>query len=279
MARRTERAINGAFDLLEVVASEMHSDSSATGRRALMKGLESSPLTKWLVALSFLVLQSTYWTRTWIVQELVLARDAMICCGPRGLPWEKFATAVSRMDQAYEYDRNDVPSPHQNSNWIAHAPGVLNIWSMYQQRAAGNPMPLAGLLERTSDKLATNPKDSIYGLLGLADDGVAFVPEPDYACSLDDAMASFAIEAMKARGVMHFFYIREHSPDLSQKQSWAPDIGDIRLTISGLSRTKKHLAGMGGPAQVVKFNRTGSLMKLSGVRVDVIGKRRDPSEK
>jgi hypothetical protein len=32
-----------------------------------------------------------YWKRIWIIQEICLARQLEICCGPKSVPWERFA--------------------------------------------------------------------------------------------------------------------------------------------------------------------------------------------
>lgn len=267
----TEEQIGKAFDLLDFAASETQSASSQPGRRALMKGIESDPRRHGLLGLSFFVLQSTYWTRTWIVQELVLARNATIYCGARQMSWEAFARAVDRLDRAYEYDRHDIPHPHKLSEWIRFVQNVLDIWSAYEQRMSGNAMPLSVLLRVTSDKVATDPRDSIYGLLGLADDGAKYVSSPDYACSLEEAMESFAFEAMRSRGILHFFYIRQSTATLSNKRSWAPELEDIRAVVRCPKQILVHTAGI-GPTQRLRFDSTRHLMKLLGVRVDTIGK-------
>ncbi|KAF3765070.1 hypothetical protein M406DRAFT_242811, partial [Cryphonectria parasitica EP155] len=36
------------------------------------------------------ILKNPWWTRVWVIQELVLARQVVMCCGPHSITWDNF---------------------------------------------------------------------------------------------------------------------------------------------------------------------------------------------
>jgi hypothetical protein len=94
-----------------------------------------------------------YWTRTWIVQEIVLASKIDIYCGDYSCSWESFTAHVSQGGN--EYDRA--------------APDHLlrNIMSL---RIIGTNLSLRRLLFRFHQSRCSNPRDLVFSLLNIASD-------------------------------------------------------------------------------------------------------------
>lgn len=111
-----------------------------------------------------LLLWSSWFSRIWIIQEITLAQDAILVSGSASCPWEHLKRAAH-----YILDRGmtalvDV-DPSQ----------VLRLESMKKIFDDGTPVLELAQIARSSK--ATNHKDKIYGLLGLASDGAEFITD------------------------------------------------------------------------------------------------------
>jgi hypothetical protein len=110
---------------------------------------------------------NSYWSRLWIVQEIGLAQGLRIHWGRNHIEWGEFANL---------YDI--LPRDLQESL----------AFQLIQQRKARHNVScfLKDLLETCRESLCSNPRDKIYGLLGLADDCRDGSLKPDYSKSLFD---------------------------------------------------------------------------------------------
>ncbi|PMD67661.1 HET-domain-containing protein, partial [Hyaloscypha bicolor E] len=100
----------------------------------------------------FALCERGYWSRLWVVQEIVLAKELMVSCGPNVATW----TAFSRALQGYEhYDRIKSSLPYLFDRQRSDR--------YYECR-------LINLLEACQASECADPRDKVYGLLGLAND-------------------------------------------------------------------------------------------------------------
>lgn len=96
-----------------------------------------------------------YWSRTWIVQEIVLASDLTIFCGNRSCHWSTFVSGPSGYQ---ERNPNDPLAPdHAFVNTVA-------------LRQAGTATKLRRLLFRFRMTYCFDPRDRVYSLLNFAED-------------------------------------------------------------------------------------------------------------
>ncbi|KAF2671209.1 hypothetical protein BT63DRAFT_210492 [Microthyrium microscopicum] len=125
--------------------------------------------------------QSWFW-RVWCIQEVALAKDAIAIWGSCTISWRYLGIAAARLRTSYldVLDKNPMP-------------GVFNAYFMYRisasQLTTGDLEPLRfnfpRLLALTRQFEATDPRDRVYGLLGLpttdadAESGQLYVA-PDY---------------------------------------------------------------------------------------------------
>ncbi|KAH8742386.1 heterokaryon incompatibility protein-domain-containing protein [Hyaloscypha finlandica] len=111
--------------------------------------------------------RNSYWTRLWIVQEIGLARNLRIHWGSDHIEWDDFANC-------YPVLPNDL----QRSI----------TFQLVRQRMARDGLNcfLKDLLETCKGSLCLDPRDKVYGLLGLADDCREGNLTADYSKSLFD---------------------------------------------------------------------------------------------
>ncbi|OAQ60465.1 heterokaryon incompatibility [Pochonia chlamydosporia 170] len=111
-----------------------------------------------------------YWKRVWILQEIGKARKIRVCIGSGdALEWDRF---VKHVEKHSDGDESGV--------------GPLSLQAMRRNKYSGS-CSLKKLLENHVDALCKDPRDKIYGLVGLAVDGRDF--PIDYNKSLREVWA------------------------------------------------------------------------------------------
>lgn len=115
----------------------------------------------------------TYWTRTWIIQEIVLASDIYVFCGDRFSHWPNFVLHMP--------DR-DIDNQAIGMRNPTHTFGKLK-----KLRIIATRLTLRQLLFQCHMSRCSEPRDLIYGLLNIAEDtkGNPGSIVPDYSSSLE----------------------------------------------------------------------------------------------
>lgn len=126
----------------------------------------SEPLGPWggVAAL----VERTYWSRIWIVQEYLLAAETVLHCGWDYMDGKRFDKAVSIIGELFERSNADTPKPTPSiQNFlerIANSPGI----KIPRRRIADHDRTLLELMETCKTSKSCDPHDRIYAILGLA---------------------------------------------------------------------------------------------------------------
>ncbi|KAK0370186.1 HET domain-containing protein [Colletotrichum limetticola] len=99
-----------------------------------------------------------YWNRVWIIQEIGHARQRRVCFGNMELSWGNFIRMMTHHSVTNE--------------------GPLRLNQQVEQKYQGSHT-LRRLLHDHQKSRCQDPKDKIFGLIGLAVDGNGY-PSPDY---------------------------------------------------------------------------------------------------
>jgi hypothetical protein len=120
-----------------------------------------------------------YWHRVWIVQEVVLARRLIISCGGAEAKWDGFSSLMDDYDALFKPNScRAVISRIRQS-----LPAQLQLLRK-MHRSSSSGCTLLALMQMTSGSLSSDPRDKVYGLLGLASDGHEFRLAIDYSKNL-----------------------------------------------------------------------------------------------
>ncbi|KAK4446716.1 heterokaryon incompatibility protein-domain-containing protein [Podospora aff. communis PSN243] len=156
----------------------------------------NSPSPAGLVAIA--ELQSRpWWSRVWVIQEALLSPHPTVRCGYQSLPMESFMVLDDirrgwhRPTQTYQHSAFNAIT---NLSVALRNPfsGIVTYWPDARTRllnptADSSPSTLAEWAYYLSDFEATDPRDKIYGLLGLASETdrkiMKFALENDMAAS------------------------------------------------------------------------------------------------
>jgi hypothetical protein len=185
-----------------------------------------------------------WWSRTWVLQELSVAQKAGFVCGTKWLSRRRCTAALNAFIalrpvlQEMGILKGAKATSYQRSIAMAdfdhRATVILSMWITHRY----DPFPLLALLRATcigraenstSIKLyhleATDPRDKIYGLLGLAadrDELKEFGVQPDYTQSCQGVYIS-ATAAMLRQGHLSLLSLNQFPKSHAGLPSWVPD--------------------------------------------------------
>ena len=111
-----------------------------------------------------ILLENRYFTRLWIVQEICLAKQVRIFCGGVWVPWTVIPSVV--MKRNFSKSKEDIAS----TKWLFYK------WGQ------GSHFTLQNAIARFANMECQEPKDTVYGLIGLVEEPSGF--EVDYEKSL-----------------------------------------------------------------------------------------------
>lgn len=132
------------------------------------------------------ILSRRYWGRVWIIQELCVARDVIIMSDSFCISWSNFRSYSKKSRQSAAADRfwdfNNPVDRLSVSDFRLLIP--YNLVDLRDKiRNYGGQGNLASLLRFASQSEATNPRDRVYSLLGLANDASEEKIPLDYSLS------------------------------------------------------------------------------------------------
>ena len=201
----------------------------------------------------------TYWSRVWVLQEFSIHETVIIQCGSKRLDVTTFGTAFNfcafaRWTLSTRFKLEDYRDPKSklrsvsgNANSPSGAPNQLfgarrRYWS-----ESGERETLCSLLERTcmSDSAvlslnATDPRDKIYGLFGLATDSEQLGILPDYEKSIIEVYSD-ASRRLIALGETSILSWCQQSTRIEGLPSWVPDFASDIPTAYGANRRNHSL--------------------------------------
>lgn len=233
-----------------------------------------------------------WFTRIWIIQEVALSReDPILLYGRHRYPWNRLGWASSWLR------RNGYLRLSQVSNRMQNVDTISNI------RRSGALWGLDALLTITSIKFqATDPRDKVYGLLGLAAESQdpALMPDalrPNYELDVTEVYTKLAIFLLqKYKSLSVLTRVNGVPCDISWTQlqrqlellpSWAPNWCDYSVVERDVAKSLSWLshpctteaATLGFPEHYDACSRlpvrlfqssNSSVLKLGGLKVDVI---------
>ncbi|KAI0138421.1 heterokaryon incompatibility protein-domain-containing protein [Pestalotiopsis sp. NC0098] len=148
--------------------------------------------------------ERNYFSRLWILQEIALARQAEVLCGESSLEWKhiidhglgKYRIQTSLKDSVLGFNRSNVALPDQE----------------------------LFVLDRGRHALCKDPRDKVYGLLGLLPHRRIGPIGADYSVSVQQLYTSLAVELAQLHG---WFAVLSRAGsryrNLNSLPSWVPD--------------------------------------------------------
>lgn len=177
------------------------------------------------------LMKREWFSRRWVVQEIALARDAVILCGPHRINWLEFADAVSLFNDA-EAEKQTISRAIMmgkkeygfKPRYFGYVPALsatrlVEVTNdLFRRRADHEKAPLLSLEQLVSTFTAFNasePRDTIYAVLAIAKDTM---PRTSHA-NMRSMVASYKrtiqekfIEQLSQKIVAKSYYVNYEQP-------------------------------------------------------------------
>jgi hypothetical protein len=219
-----------------------------------------------------------WWTRVWVVQELMLANQqaALVRCGEAAAPWLSFLVTAYAVESSWFIVDAIVTSVFPDDKVDAFNNGIR----MAQCRRVDPTHPLFSLLEllhQHRDCESTDPKDKVYGLLGLSGDVEDIGIMPNYDQSPEEIFTDLFKKHVLATNSLDMICAARFPRRFSSLPSWVPD-WSVDQTVPGICINDRYIGGNDFPGSPIahfqKYAASGVLLpqvSFSGTQASAVG--------
>ncbi|KAL8747013.1 MAG: hypothetical protein Q9190_001053 [Brigantiaea leucoxantha] len=161
------------------------------------------------------LMRRSWWTRVWVIQEVLVSKRVHVWCGAKRINFECFVKLEQiRRDFAFRF----LPTqPFGN---------ILSNWTLNQEIVVNGGCPLFEWMADTHKFESTLRRDRIYALLGLSSEDSRGAIVPDYSKRTSDSLLSvqttahFLMQQKRLLPLQSGFYRKAADLDLP---SWVSD--------------------------------------------------------
>jgi hypothetical protein len=241
----------------------------------------------WNAVMRFL--ERPWWFRVWMVQEFILGKDAILLCGQLRMSWRQLS-AVLAAENPEVRNRIGLPAQLNKRAAVMYMQRLLYHASRREDFLLRDALTVA--LNDTAQRLSTDPRDRVYGIMGLMSTFGQSLMQVDYSLSMQEIYIVVARQSMlvsphtEQDPILDLFYeagTSNRAPGLMGKiPTWVPDwqkhagegIGVSPLPTSKYSATR-------GSCSVPRFSKGGLTLHVWGTVLDRVvsqSQRVQPSE-
>ena len=220
------------------------------------------------------IFKRPYWGRVWVVQELVSASNAVFVCGNSKVTEGALNQAVRllRNYRQYQLLRHGSDIPVTNSERLSIISiNTHNAIRLLKFRRSSKSPPLIYLLRSLRDFQATDPRDKIFALLGIAGDAEVQGIFPDYRKACEDVYTDLA-RTLIQNGFIELLSLCEFPKKVDGLPSWVPDwsreVYRTPLQQRSLDRSSQTLLTTLEP----RFSASGNNHKIHLIAGEVVGR-------
>ncbi|KAK9780083.1 putative Heterokaryon incompatibility domain-containing protein [Seiridium cardinale] len=270
-----------------------------SGTKAESGAGDSFPMPELMLMVAGLtsLLRRPWFSRVWIIQEAALCPDLVLQCGYQTMDWEMLMAGCEVLFEASRSDRElvradatleriyfaDTVRSMMKANRsldssVRPAPFSRFDYESAQPNPSGHRGDLQFFVTGSRQYDATNPRDHIYGLMGLVDDTQQSWVPVDYNKDEIRIVSEFIRTVVEHTGDLTVLGQSYYDGEKNVKQwpSWMPD-WKLPLPVSPLSTRRLGSFRAGGDAKVVPKDHPDNLtLLLSGVFVDTVKEVTEP---
>ena len=222
------------------------------------------------------LLSLPWWTRIWVVQEAVLPPKATVVLGSLHAQWDMLAAASNFFELHLAtccstlFNRLDSEYKNAIELCMVRIREVTTERDRYQ--ATGSVRDAFDLIWQYRNREATDPRDMVYGLLGIASDlGGNGGITPDYSCSRHELYLRTALLIIRRTKTLRILEGIRHEE--FEMPSWVPDWSatiDARLWLHERTRLRcSEYQASGGVHCSAQLGANASLL-INGIYVDTV---------
>ncbi|KAJ4138685.1 hypothetical protein NW768_002539 [Fusarium equiseti] len=279
----------GFHEISTIMRNESRTDETTIRFQDLLKHTVDvfAPLLRQMALKSWF--ERPYFSRVWIIQEFCLCADTVFVCGTRTVPVEFIKLAVtilqmviSNLPQGHFAELQPPGFPAERLADISEE-SITRLFSCRsrQQNRRGDELHM--LLRRMfvgHDTRATQHRDRVFALLGLAVDIEKLDIQVDYECTTERALAQTASALIEKAGRVDILCYSQFPKlqSLVDLPSWVPDWrSNLRPSFYNVNeRMNQHLffaSAYDGAVEIVKpATESPFVLGFRGYTVDVVEK-------
>ncbi|EAQ82974.1 hypothetical protein CHGG_10792 [Chaetomium globosum CBS 148.51] len=211
------------------------------------------------------ILAHRYFTRVWILQEIGLAKEAVVIYGKQEIPWKALQQHVVGEDTSMFYGKLSFDFPVFNTPQPlvpkqTQQPMAFNFASA----AIRGPSQMLELLDEARHCQASDPRDKVFAFFGLVQLASKFGFVADYTETVAEAFARIAVLLAVRNSLLPVLRRAVRWERQQALPGWVPDWSADSKREPSLTRDKTRLAF----GSHIPF-----LVTSKGYEMDVIGAR------
>ncbi|KAI7771717.1 hypothetical protein LZL87_005993 [Fusarium oxysporum] len=265
-----------AVRFLDAIATTGEPFGSSNVSKLLAAGAENGDL---LAVVS--LFGREYWRRLWVVQEVFNAKRIMVHCGSTCLEWKKYQSASILFSQR----RGELifNNKDQLKRRLATSPDQFSyVQTLIYQGPASLPdlkfhMPdgeeaLLQVLRTCRRKLASDPRDKLYGILGVLPASIRDEFRADYNLSVKDVYTEIVDFLLKTTEKLDIICEAIHFPvhtSTANLPTFVPDWSHIPQTSA--MGFKYNFSASGSSKAICRFrDERLNKLEISGLEIDIV---------
>jgi hypothetical protein len=152
-------------------------------------------------------LSRRWFHRVWVIQEVGLARQVTVLCGTQSLDWSLFSVDRFKERGLSRQANGDI------------TPGVLLLETdLYKQKRS-----IVDLLHVGRNALSKDPRDKVFALLSLENDGSDLHISPDYSKPVEWIFTHVAVQLLRNGARLNILSHVRGQTSFEHLPSWVPD--------------------------------------------------------
>jgi Heterokaryon incompatibility protein (HET) len=254
---RIGRFDNLDLDFMDPIFEEYISPHSPTHWRALT-----------------MLMRKHWFNRVWIIQEFLAAKEVLILCGSFTISWELLVKA-SRFFATSSLSRFVLMNLMNDYPWLESSlfKPISRAYelSMFKSRLNNSiqPLHLMEFLALGSDYGATNPRDKVYALLGVANRNSR--AHPDYRLDVETVYVDATRYVINESQDLAILAVVEDTRDeasldnINSLPSWVPN-----FNVQTSTAFRKPLVAVNLPPPRIVWQPNPRMIGISGAKLDRI---------
>ena len=179
-------------------------------------------------------IENPWWRRIWVVQEVLLSNEARIIWGPISIPWSTVTNAAANFVSHHGSCCRGLAAYMAADDWAIFVKYRTLVQDIEYQRVqlSEEGFQLTTLLGVFGSRLSTDPRDKIYGLLGLVTDwDVSRTPRitADYNQTISTVYQSAVLSIIFDTLVAEILVLSGGERALPGLPSWVPNLSSVSV--------------------------------------------------
>ncbi|KAI7977208.1 hypothetical protein EIK77_005413 [Talaromyces pinophilus] len=225
------------------------------------------------------IFTSPWWSRIWVFEEVLVATEPpLVICGHSQITWTDLDQERLRWEIML-----DIADPNLRDIHIHGTQEFMDCAENYYDvppRERMQNVGLFSLLSATSHRIALDPRDKVFAVLGLVTDGSGDLVQPDYEQSVSQIYQKATLSILNSEVKFDLLHRVHSTPRRNDLPTWCPDFscralglfdkGDLFPPLG----TTDFETDRGMARELVTHDASAGSIRISGVEVGEIAMAR-----